>query len=93
MVRRLRGFRDGVLAHSAGGRALVTLYYRTSPPLAHWLTGHRAARAATRLALTPIAWGAACETVHPGSVSLPLAGGLAALLMIRIHRRRREVKR
>lgn len=93
MVLNLRHFRDGILAHSTGGRALVEFYYRTSPPLAHWLAGHRTARAAVRLALTPISWGAACETTYPGSISLVLTGGLTALLLFRIHRRRREVKR
>ncbi|HET7325505.1 MAG TPA: CFI-box-CTERM domain-containing protein [Halococcus sp.] len=36
----LREFRDGSLAHSAPGRALVTIYYAVSPPIAATLSRH-----------------------------------------------------
>jgi hypothetical protein len=44
----LREFRDGSLARSAAGRALVAVYYAVSPPIAATLSRHPEART-TRL--------------------------------------------
>jgi hypothetical protein len=58
-VAALRAFRDHYLQTNAPGRAFVRWYYETSPPLATWLARHRVARAATRLALTPLVYAVA----------------------------------
>ncbi len=50
----LRGFRDRVLAQSEIGRDLIAFYYHHSPPLAAWIAGSDARRAAARLLLWPI---------------------------------------
>ncbi|MDE1004527.1 MAG: cold shock domain-containing protein [Paraburkholderia fungorum] len=50
-VRLLRDFRDHVLNRSSAGRAMVQLYYRTSPPIADFLRTHPGSAAAVRLAL------------------------------------------
>lgn len=47
-VIRLRRWRDGVLAHSAGGRCFIRCYYRLSPPIARWVAGSEARRAWVR---------------------------------------------
>ncbi len=52
-VRTLRAFRDQVLFKSVGGRRLVQLYYRTSPPIARWIARYPAARATVRAVLWP----------------------------------------
>ncbi|RZA23611.1 MAG: hypothetical protein EOP10_12265 [Proteobacteria bacterium] len=51
----LRWFRDRYLLESAWGKSFVRFYYKTSPPLAHWIGEHEWARTLTRGALwTPI---------------------------------------
>ncbi|NQT20629.1 MAG: hypothetical protein HQ592_13055 [Planctomycetes bacterium] len=50
-VRQLRRFRDDVLLKSPFGRLLVSLYYRISPPLAHWLTSRPRCRNVVRKCL------------------------------------------
>lgn len=52
----LRQFRDRYLMTNAPGRALVALYYRLSPPLAHFVAMHESLRIASRLALTPVVY-------------------------------------
>ncbi|QHN04111.1 DUF4157 domain-containing protein [Granulicella sp. WH15] len=47
----LRSFRDGVLARSRAGRALVRFYYRNSTPVALYLWKHSAARRTVRYGL------------------------------------------
>ncbi len=37
-VQRLRVYRDQVLATSKAGRLFINVYYRSSPPLARWLS-------------------------------------------------------
>lgn len=53
----LRKFRDRVLLKSGAGRWFVRTYYRTSPPLAHFIAGHDALRAVVRIMLKPLVYG------------------------------------
>jgi hypothetical protein len=55
-VDTLRAFRDKHLMTNAPGRALVSLYYRYSPPVADWIRSRDAVRAVVRAALWPVVW-------------------------------------
>jgi uncharacterized repeat protein (TIGR01451 family)/CSLREA domain-containing protein len=52
----LRDFRDKYLSTNAAGRAFVKLYYEYSPPIAAYISQHKAARMITRTALTPVVY-------------------------------------
>lgn len=45
----LRAFRDDVLLHSNLGAKLVSLYYRTSPPIANFISQHEVLRTIVRV--------------------------------------------
>ena len=53
-VMVLRKFRDEVLLTNTAGSAIVRFYYRTSPPIADFISKHESLRAMTRVLLTPI---------------------------------------
>jgi hypothetical protein len=53
-VQLLRGVRDRYLAPSALGRALVRMYYASSPPLAKIIAKSEPLRASARAFLRPI---------------------------------------
>ena len=55
-VNTLRAFRDRVLLTNTPGRLFVALYYRTSPPLADFITEHDLLRAGVRTLLRPLIW-------------------------------------
>jgi len=55
-VDSLRRLRDEYLMTSAVGRALVSGYYRLSPPLAELVARHEALRTVTRALLWPLVW-------------------------------------
>jgi HYDIN/CFA65/VesB-like, Ig-like domain len=80
-VEVLRDFRDQVLQHTEAGRSFVRLYYRYSPPVAHYIAERDGLRVLTRLALTPLVY----------ALSDPLAA-LAALMsawaLLRLRRAR-----
>jgi YD repeat-containing protein len=81
-VVALRAFRDEYLITNAPGRALVDLYYATSPPLAELIAEHESLRALARLHLDPIVYAAAFP--RRALAALLLAG----LLTIACTRRR-----
>ena len=49
----LREFRDQYLLTNPAGEALVELYYKTSPPIANFITEHPALKPVVRAALVP----------------------------------------
>lgn len=53
----LSNLRDNVLSKSSLRRSFVKFYYEISPPLADYIGEHEILRTATRLSLTPIAYG------------------------------------
>ncbi len=53
-VQALREFRDRKLMTNRAGRAVVTVYYAFSPPLADLIRNHSTVRSAVRVALTPV---------------------------------------
>jgi hypothetical protein len=53
-VQTLRVFRDRYLLTNGLGRGLVAVYYRVSPPLAHWLEAHASFKPMARALLSPI---------------------------------------
>jgi len=55
-VKTLRDFRDRFLATNNPGRFLLRLYYKYSPPLAHYIEYHKIARSIIRWALLPLVW-------------------------------------
>jgi hypothetical protein len=53
----LREFRDDVLLNSTVGSRLVDFYYRTSPPIADFISEHEVVRTLVReLLVDPIVW-------------------------------------
>lgn len=50
-VEHLRNFRDDVLKRNRLGRALVRLYYKTSPPIADWIERREWRRQLVRAAI------------------------------------------
>ncbi len=52
-IQVLREFRDGYLLTNAAGQALVAFYYRVSPPIAEFITGHPGLKPIVRAGLVP----------------------------------------
>ncbi|MBE0414924.1 MAG: hypothetical protein IBX36_00030 [Dehalococcoidia bacterium] len=65
-IEVLRQFRDQYLLPNPAGRLLVSLYYGSSPPLAHLISKHDGLKAVTRMALEPIIWFCSRITTPPG---------------------------
>jgi hypothetical protein len=72
-VMVLREFRDKYLLTNAMGRAFVSFYYRTSPPIAEFIRQHESLRTVTRWALTPVVYG----IKYPFSLGIILLVGVA----------------
>jgi hypothetical protein len=56
-VVMLRNFRDNVLLQTSGGRSLVKLYYKISPPVANYIRSNKVLEALTRFSLMPLIYG------------------------------------
>lgn len=69
-VEALRTFRDRQLLTNPPGRTLVAWYYRTSPPLAAFISRHEPARRVARVLLAPLVYGIAATT-DPDTPPLP----------------------
>jgi hypothetical protein len=91
MVQPLRAFRDGVLAHSQAGRAVIAGYYRYGPRWARAIRGSEAHRAVARFALAPAVAFARVSNQIGVAETLVLLAGLVILLMLgwRLVKRRR----
>lgn len=84
-VRAFRRFRDDVLMAAPGGGALVSLYYRWSPPLAAVVARSAVLRSAARFVLAPAALMAGVATGTgraEGIAVVAVLSGLAALLWL-----------
>ncbi len=55
-VMVLRKMRDRYLLTNSIGRSLVRFYYRTSPPIAKYISKHESLKITTRLLLTPMVY-------------------------------------
>ncbi|MEK6714217.1 MAG: CFI-box-CTERM domain-containing protein, partial [Nitrospirota bacterium] len=58
-VKVLRYFKDNYLLTNPAGRAFIAIYYRVSPSIADYISGHEILRLTIRLALTPLVIGIA----------------------------------
>ena len=57
-VKVLRDFRDNYLLTNSLGKAVVSFYYMTSPPIANVIAKHEGLRTVARFIITPIVFGA-----------------------------------
>jgi hypothetical protein len=77
----LTDFRDNHLLTNTLGKAFVSFYYRTSPPLADYIEGHESLKTAVRISLMPLVAISYC-TLHFGpAITLTM---LVVLLVIPI---------
>jgi len=82
MVQPLRAFRDGVLAQSAAGRAVVEGYYRYGPRWARAIRGSETHRTIARLSLAPVAAFASVSNTLGLAETLVILAALVILLML-----------
>jgi YVTN family beta-propeller protein len=55
-VKTLRDFRDRFLTTNSPGKSFLHLYYRYSPPIAHYIEYHNILRFIIRWTLLPVVW-------------------------------------
>lgn len=79
----LRQFRDRYLMTNSSGRALVAIYYRLSPSLAHFIARHESLRIASRLALTPVVYAVEYKGTAIISLLFLLFGAGGGYLLLR----------
>jgi hypothetical protein len=95
-VAVLRSFRDRYLLPYRSGQAIVDLYARLSPGVAHALARSEPARAVVRVGLLPLSWWAGLMLASPvaGTAvplgALGLAAGLGLALRSKMRRRPRR---
>jgi hypothetical protein len=82
MVQPLRAFRDGILAHSAAGRAVIEGYYRYGPRWARAIRGSEAHRTVARWSLAPVAAFASVSNTLGLAETLVILAALVILLML-----------
>lgn len=87
-VMVLREFRDGYLLTNAPGRAMVSLYYRYSPPIADMIRRHDSARFAVRLMLAPVILAFEHATLALSALTVSLFIGGSMLVRRRIAKTR-----
>ncbi len=71
-VKVLRDFRDKYLLTNPIGRMFVNFYYKTSPPIAEFISKHESLRAVVRWILTPLVY----------AIKYPLAAGIILIALI-----------
>jgi hypothetical protein len=82
MVQPLRVFRDGVLAQSAAGRAVIEGYYRYGPRWARAIRGSETHRTVARWSLAPVAAFASVSNTLGLAETLVILAALVILLML-----------
>ena len=80
-VKTLRDFRDRFLSTNDTGRFLLRLYYKYSPPLAHYIEYNKIARSIIRWALLPLVW-ASILFLSLGPLSVLLILSLSIFIII-----------
>lgn len=88
-VKILREFRDRYLLTNPPGRALVSLYYTYSPPLADFIASHNQLRAVVRCCLTPLI-GVSYVALNPITAMALLSLIFACKVWWERHHRRRR---
>ncbi len=78
-IQILREFRDAYLITNPVGKALVDLYYRVSPPMAEFITGHPGLKPIVRATLVPAV---AMSTVAVNTTPVQKAAMIGVLALI-----------
>ena len=79
-VMVLREFRDRWMLTNMTGRALVHLYYKTSPPVADYIAGNNSLRTITRMMLVPVVF----SVKYPyGAICITFIGILSMIVLMR----------
>ena len=65
-VKLLKGFRDRFLLTNTAGKIFVDLYYKYSPPIAEFISGHETARTVVRYGLLPLVSISKCTNKNSG---------------------------
>lgn len=81
----LRQFRNRHLLTNAAGRAFVRLYYRYSPPIARFISGHERLRAVVRAGLWPVVYSVKYPAAFAAALAL-LLGLAGARVRVRVSR-------
>jgi cysteine-rich repeat protein len=78
-VMVLREFRDRWMLTNKTGRALVNLYYRTSPPVADYIARNKSFKTITRMILAPVVF----SVKYPYAVTLISITSIMLLMVLR----------
>lgn len=91
-VRVFRRFRDEVLVNAPGGRVLVDVYYRWSPPLAVAVARSRVLRSVARFALAPAALLAGVAAGTDRAERVAVFAALSCLAAVALQARRSDLR-